>query len=525
MIRMQNDVDPEVEAFLVSPAAYGLSPGASVERIETHASLVFLAGERAWKLKKPVRYDYLDFSTLEKRRAACEHELELNRRTAPGIYLGVVPLRRTPEGFSIGGAEGGIVDWLVEMRRFEAEGLFARMAGEGRLTRAHIEALAARIADFHRHAAPLPDKGGAESFARILAGNDADLAAFAGEVFDASHLRMLHGAGAALLARDGYLLDQRRAQGWVRLCHGDLHLGNVTLIGGEPVIFDCIEFNDDIASIDILYDLAFLLMDLAVRARADTRLQGFANRALNAYLDHTDGQGIGAALDGLALIRLFMATRAAVRAKVTALLAAQGGKREEARGYLEAALDMLRAPRPRLIAIGGLSGTGKSTLAAALAPHAGGVLGAVHLRSDIVRKRLWGVEPLSRLPAEAYGAETGARVYDGMLTLAARALAAGVPVVLDAVFARPGEREAAEELAAAMEVPFLGLWLEAPSPILEGRIAAREEQGADPSDATVEVLHRQLAYDIGPMRWTRLDASQSGTHMLERALQCLASPH
>lgn len=509
-----------IEAFLLKPETYGLAAGAKVERIETHASLVFLAGDRVYKLKKAVDFGFLDFTTLEKRRAACENELALNRRTAPDIYLGLVPIRRTPGGLKLGGEEGEIVDWLVEMRRFPAEGLFSRLADEGRLGRDLIETLAADTARFHARAEVKRDRGGAAAFARIVGGNDRNLRDSVGRVFEEDKVSRLLDESRQAMARLGPLLDARRAKGLVRHCHGDLHLGNVTLIDGKPVIFDCIEFSDDLASIDLFYDLAFLLMDLRFREPRDPGLRGFANRALNVYLDHVSKDDIEDAIAGLALLPLFVATRAAVRAKVTAVVADTEEKRRVSRTYLDFALEALAPSRPRVVAVGGLSGTGKSNLARNVAPRLG-LVGAVHLRSDIIRKRLFGVAPLARLPREAYAPEVGACVYDETMKLGQAALRSGFSVVLDAVFAREAERHHAEAVAAGAGVPFDGLWLEAPAAMLEARVAARTAKAHDPSDADVTVLRQQLSYDLGTLSWSRVDASQSKAETLASALEIL----
>jgi aminoglycoside phosphotransferase family enzyme/predicted kinase len=509
----------KIAAFLSKPEAYGLPPDETVVHIETHASHVFLAGSRAYKLKKRVKYTFLDFSTLERRKAACESELELNRRTAPEIYLRVVPLRRTGGSFRFDGAEGEIADWLVEMMRFGDDGLLAKKADRGELPPGMVEDLARGIAAFHRKAEVRRDFGGAENFLKIVEGSAEDMKPLLGKVLDAERAARVTERSRALIGTHWGLLDRRREAGLVRHCHGDLHLGNVTEIDGHPVIFDCIEFSDHIARIDVLYDLAFLLMDLAFRAARDTRLKSFANRALNTYLDHLTQDEIGAALEGLALLPLFMATRAVVRAKVTAVQAKDEAAKRHANAYLQFA-EMLLTPAPqRLAAIGGLSGTGKSTVAKGVAARLGGPAGAVHLRSDIIRKRMFGAAPLERLPQAAYAPGAGARVYGEMLRLADTALGAGASVVLDAVFAREEERARAAGLAPARGLTFTGLWLEAPAALLEARVKAREARGDDPSDAGVEVLRRQLSYDIGRMDWTRVDASGTPEEVLKAALE------
>lgn len=513
----------KIVAFLSQPAAYGLPAGEKIGHIETHASHIFLAGARAYKLKKRVKFSFLDFSTLERRKAACETELELNRRTAPEIYLRIVPVRHADAGFQIGGEEGEAADWLVEMKRFGDDGLLVKKADRGELSLDTVEELARGIEAFHRKAEVRRDFGGAVNFLKIVEGSAEDMRPVLGPVLDAERAARVTKRSCELIEMQRGLLDRRREHGEVRHCHGDLHLGNVTEIGGHPVIFDCIEFNDHIARIDVLYDLAFLLMDIAFRARSDARLEGFANRALNVYLDHLAEDEIDAAVTGLALLPLFAATRAVVRAKVTAVQAKDEASKARANAYLEFAERLLEPASPCLAAIGGLSGTGKSTVAKRIAARTGGPLGAVHLRSDVIRKRIFGVAPLERLPQAAYAPGAGARVYEEMQRLAGKALEAGASVVLDAVFAREEERAVIARLAAEQGVTFKGLWLEATPDVLEARVAAREARGDDPSDAGVEVLRRQLSYDLGVMDWTRVDASGTPDEVLKAALAPLTA--
>ena len=513
----------QIVEFLSKPETYGLAGACRVGHIETHASHVFLAGSRAYKLKKRVKFTFLDFSTLERRKAACETELELNRRTAPEIYLRIVPVRRLGGGFHVGGEAGPIADWLVEMVRFDDDGLLAKQADRGDLSLAAVEELAERIAAFHRKADVRSDFGGAENFLKIVEGSAEDMKPVLGTVLNRDRAERVTARSRVLIGTHRALLDSRRRDGFVRHCHGDLHLGNVTETDGHPVIFDCIEFSDRIARIDVLYDLAFLLMDIAFRAESDTRLEGFANRALNVYLDHLRTDEIGPAMKGIALLPLFMATRAVVRAKVTAAQARDDAAKRRAYSYLEFAEKLLQPAAPCLIAVGGLSGTGKSTVAKQVAARIGGAPGAIHLRSDVIRKRIFGLAPLERLPQAAYAPGAGERVYEDMQRLAGEALEAGACVVLDAVFARQAERAKIGRLAAERGLPFTGLWLEAPADVLEARVAAREARGGDPSDAGVEVLRRQLSYDLGSMDWARVDASGTLDEVLKAALAPLTA--
>lgn len=484
--------------FLGRPDTYGAGL-ARVERIDTHGAVVFLAGERAYKLKRAVRFPYMDYSTLERRRAMCEAELAINRRTAPMLYEAVIPVTRDGAGLRLGG-DGAPVDWLVVMRRFDQSGLLDRMAERGALAIALMPVLADEIATFHAKAERRRDFGGAAGLAWVIDGNRTGLREADPGIFGGEQIDRFDGACRDALARIGGLLDTRRAGGLVRRCHGDLHLRNICLIDGKPVLFDAIEFNDRIACIDTGYDFAFLLMDLERRA-----LRGHANAAFNAYLEASGDFGL------LAPLPLFLACRAGVKAQT----AAAGARAQpapdkadaltgEARACLDLGARFLSRPPPRIIAIGGLSGSGKSTVARLVAPAAGAAPGAVVLRSDVVRKRLAGVSATTRLDRAAYTQEAARTVYETLIATARTVIAAGHPAIVDAVFARPDERAAIAAAAREAGVDFTGVWLEADP----ARMAARiEERRGDASDATVEVLRRQLDYDLGPIDWHRVDAS------------------
>ncbi len=492
------DDQREAIAFLSEPSSYGPAVD-RVDIVETHASLVFLAGDRAYKLKRAVKYPYLDFSTAADRNRACEAELALNRRTAPTLYLEVRPLARMPDG-KVGFASDApaidrVIDWVVVMRRFDDGSLFDALARAGGLSAPLMQALAGRIADFHAGAERRHDHGGVAALTATIEMNHRCLAAARHAGFSPARIDEIRKRSLERLAAVGELLDRRRAEGKVRRCHGDLHLRNICLLDGQPTLFDCLEFSDAFACIDVLYDLAFLLMDLEHRGFAD-----FSNLVLNRYLDLTDED------DGLPAMPLLLSLRAAIRAHVTATAmrhaAASETKAEmaaDARRYLDLAARLLRPRTGRLVAIGGLSGSGKSTLAAALAPE----LDARVLRSDVIRKRLFGVAPEMRLPASAYAPEVSDRVYEALRQKAAAALAAGCSAIIDAVSLRPEERRSFAAVAKAAAVPFSGLWLAAPAQTMEHRLRARRN---DASDASPEILARQLRTDAGPIDWTIIDA-------------------
>jgi aminoglycoside phosphotransferase family enzyme/predicted kinase len=497
----------EIVEFLASPSAHG---GAAVERVETHASIVFLAGASAWKLKRAVRYDYLDFSTADRRRGMCEAELRINRRTAPDLYRRVVAVTREADGSLALGGPGVPVDWVLEMARFDQDGLFDRLAARGTLDLGLMRPLASAIAHFHQAAESRRDHGGKSGMAWVIDGNASGFNEQGAGVLDEALCATVTSESRRALERVGALLDARQRDGRVRQCHGDLHLRNIVLIDGRPTLFDAIEFNDEIACTDVLYDLAFLLMDLWRR-----QLPRHANAVWNGYLGET--------LDfaGLPLLPLFLSCRAAVRAKTSATAAGLQGdltRRDElrvlARAYLEMAGRLLHPPHAALVAVGGLSGSGKSVLAAALAPSVGAVPGAVVIRSDEIRKRICGVDPLERLGPEGYTADVTQRVYATMTERAASAVRAGYAAIADAVFARPEDRDVIEQAAAAAGVPFVGIWLDAPHDVLVARAGQRH---GDPSDADAAVIQRQLAQETGSIRWHRIDASASAERVEHQA--------
>ena len=498
--------------FLGTPEAYP-SPPATVERIETHASFVFLAGLFAYKVKRAVKYPFLDFSTLARRQAACLNELRVNARTAPQLYLEVVPITLDKGGaFRLGG-EGETVEWVLRMHRFDQAKLYDHMASEGRLALASMPRLAAVIQAFHASAdRVLSPEQAVRPLIEVLRDNEAEFAAHA-DVLSAGPAIDLARASRDRLATLAPLLEARARGGYLRHCHGDLHLRNIVEIDGAPVLFDAIEFDDRLATIDVLYDLAFLLMDLGRRG-----LGAHANAVLNAYLEAEGGTGN---LLGLAVLPLFLAMRSTIRAKVEMLRArmAAGSRaeavRDESRAYFALAREFLAPTAPRLVAVGGLSGTGKSALSRAIAPWLGAFPGAVIVRSDVERKRLFGVAPEERLSACAYAPEVSDQVYAMSRKRAMMAIFGGQAAIVDAVQAKPEEREALAALAAKLGVTFTGLWLEAPAKLMRGRVAARR---GDVSDATPSVVDEQLGYDIGAQGFTVIDASRP---LDEVAADCL----
>ncbi|OYX12970.1 MAG: hypothetical protein B7Z15_08970 [Rhizobiales bacterium 32-66-8] len=498
--------------LLAAPQTYGSAE--PVTRIDTHGAVVFLVGEDAYKVKRAVAFPFMDFSTLAKRHAACEREVVLNRRHAPDLYLGVIPIYSTATGLRFGGAAGAgdtAIEFAVHMRRFDESQTLDLLAAKG-LAPDLLADLAMRLAAAHAQAEPCPTWDSPGALLRIAGENAADFAACP-EVFPAARAAALDLATRRALERCNSLLERRSARGLVRRCHGDLHLGNIVRIEGRPVLFDAIEFNDAIATCDVLYDLAFLLMDLWERG-----LHEAANLVFNRYLWAADRDDD---YEGLAGLPLFMSLRAAIRAKVIG--AGIGHLPADRRSaattrvlrYFALAEHFLETPPARLVAVGGLSGTGKSTVAAALAPHLDAAPGAALLRSDVERKRMNGLAETERLAPEHYTQAKTVAVYARMRARAELALRAGHSVVADAVHARPQERDAIEATARLVGADFQGVWLSAPIHLLKQRVDARRN---DASDATSAIVEAQSSYDLGPIGWRKVDVSAGAAEVARRVM-------
>lgn len=498
---MRHSSQSEVIEFL---KAFATTAADDTRIIETHISVILLQGERAWKLKRAVHLPYADFSTPALRLAACEREVELNRRTAPSIYLGARRITRETNGNLAFDGSGELLDAVVEMTRFDDATLFSKLAEAGKLDRPLLTELARQVAAFHDKAEIRPG-GGAANIEAIL--NLNEQASSIARVLGEAPVRQLREALRTGLARHRQLLDTRAEAGRLRLCHGDLHLRNLCLVDNQPTLFDCIEFNEALASIDTLYDLAFLLMDLW-----QVGLQAEANWVMNRYLDASGDT------TGLPLLPYFMALRASIRAQVLATQAEppETPEREilieQAQAYLTLAMKLLEPTPTRLLAIGGLSGSGKSTVAAAIAHRVGMAPGARILASDRLRKSLAGVRAETRLPADSYTLASSQRVYAMLYEQVARTLADGYSVVADAVFSRHEERQAIETCALQAGQPFYGIWLEADPAVLLARVTARRN---DPSDATADIVRAQLEYDIGPLTWAIVPAGKAADDIIE----------
>jgi aminoglycoside phosphotransferase family enzyme/predicted kinase len=482
----------DVEAWVLAGAG-GESPCEGT--IETSISWLFLFSARVLKFKKPVDLGFADFTTPERRLWAARRELAFNRLTAPDLYRRLVVVGRIGNG-EIGECDAqAMLDIAVEMRRFPQEALLAQgLPRDG----AFAEELGRRIARIHLAAAPGRAGAGAAGLRYVIDSNAEQFAGHPGKLQPDSVAALGVETLQAWEELAG-LLDERAERGFCRACHGDLHLENIVLLEGEPTLFDCIEFSDRLREIDVLYDIAFLLMDLALRGAKDA-----ANRTFNGWLDETARGLDGSVWRGLAALPLFQAVRATIRAHVNA----REGKDQAAQSYLAAAAAWLQPRRARLVAVGGLSGSGKTTLARRMAPQMGPPPGGIVLRSDEIRKRLLGHAPTERLGPEAYSTEVSARVYDALASAAADCLAAGQVVIADAVFLSPQQRGRIEAVARTAGAPFEGVWLEAPEMRLRERLDARSVDASD-ADAAALMDHLVTADERQLNRRLACDAAEA----------------
>jgi aminoglycoside phosphotransferase family enzyme/predicted kinase len=450
--------------------------GQPVRLIETHISWVLLGDKTAWKLKKPVRLPFLDFRTLAARRRYCAEELRVNRRFAPELYLDVVDVVRVSGQVKIG-APGEVIDVAVQMLRFPDGALWSERLGRGEIHEVDVDSLAVLLAEFHQRApaaaSPGPyghAAGHARVVERLLAAlPPADPAA---------------AAAAAWLRNECSRLadhfEQRRVDGHVREGHGDLHLANIVQIGDRPTPFDAIEFDESLRWIDPIDDIAFLVMDLLAHGAA-----ALAWRFLDGWLAASGDYG------GLPALRFHLVCRALVRAQVCALRERDGARGDatcDSSAYRALAFALTRPEAARLAITHGLPGSGKTTAARRLAEAAG----AIHVRSDVERKRLFGLAPLARSEAHSgmYDADASARTYARLAELAGVALRAGWSVVVDAAFLRRAERNAFASLACEAGVPLTIIDCVAPAAVLRERVRRRLAQGDDASEADVAVLER-----------------------------------
>ena len=476
-------------AALANPAIFGPAC-ARVVVLETHISYVLLTGQHAYKIKKAVDLGFLDFTTLAARRFFCEQELRLNRRLAPSLYLDVVAFTGTIDAPAMGGG-GPVLEYAVKMREFAQEALASRALARNELDAGDIDELAAKVAGFHAasdRAAPDTPFATPEAVLRVALANFTQIRALLTDPVEQRECDALatwaereHGARA-----ESFI--ERRQHGFIRECHGDLHLGNIALIDGEITIFDCIEFNDAMRWIDVMSEVAFTVMDLQERCRAD-----LAYRFLNAYLEVTGDYA------GLSVLCFYLGYRAMVRAKVASLRASQmesGDDRTkliaERAGYLHLAQSYARPPRPAIVITHGLAGCGKTTLSQALLER----LGAVRVRTDVERKRLYGFAAAARsgsgLSSGLYTSDATRRTYDRACAFARSVADAGFVAIVDGTFLQRWQRDLFRGLASELAVPFVVLAFSANPTTLRARIVERERRENDASEADLAVLEHQL---------------------------------
>ncbi len=483
---------------------------AGAEPVETHISLVFVGTDTVWKLKKAVRLAFLDFTSIAARRRFALRELELNAPAARGLYRDVVPVLRGPDGKLCFGdkaaADEQAIDWVLRMARIPPGDFLEAIVAAGRLIPTLLDALGDTVAGYHQGLKPTPGVDPVVAMRQVAAGN-AQSALDAG--LPAAEVTAWHAALAAGLDRIAAWLLERARDGFVRRAHGDLHLGNLCLWQGRPVPFDALEFDEAMATIDLGYDLAFLLMDLDLRVD-----RAAANRAMNRYIARTGDTALTRGLP------VFLSLRAMVRAHVEA----KRGLAAQAARYLQAATEYLNPAPAMIVAIGGLQGTGKSTLARTIASELGGAPGALILRSDEIRKRQHGVAPEDRLPPSAYNEAASEAVFAAIAEAAGAVARGGHAVVADATFIDLRHRALLSEVAATAGVPFVGFWLEAPAAVLEARIMARR---ADASDATIEVLRAAARSDPGAVSWQPIEAENADAALAQtrRILRCYGLVH
>ena len=485
----ENSAQPLIES-LQDPALYD-HPVQGFTVLETHISWVILTGDYAYKIKKPVNFGFLDFSTLALRRKYCLEEVRLNARYAADLYLAVVGIYgdyRTP---SLQG-NGEPMEYAVKMRQFPQDALLSRLLERSRLLEIHIDAMAKEVAAFHaiaQHAAPDNPWGTPEQVQEWALENFAEIRPLLQDSKSLRQLDALHAWTEKEYQRRRDQLQARKREGGIRECHGDLHLGNMFLQGERIRLFDCIEFNEELRWIDVMCEAAFVVMDLCDRGRPE-----FAWRFLNRYLQHTGDY------TSLAILPYYFVYRALVRAKVSLLRLSQGHLDEnertavlqEFRGYLNLAQGMSQRPVPAVIITHGLSGSGKSVTAGKLAE----TLLAVHVRSDIERKRLYGygmtADSGSSLHSGIYSTTATVRTYDRLAEIAAAALDGGDTVLVDATFLESGQRRRFLDQARRTGAAAVILDFQIPEQMLRERIMARQRSGGDVSEAGLDILASQL---------------------------------
>lgn len=479
---------PPLVQQMLQPDFYPHPVTETIELIQTHVSYVFLAGEFVYKLKKPVNFGFLDYSTLEKRKHFCYEELRLNQRGAAELYLDVLPITQTGERFILAG-QGEPVEFVVKMQRFPQETLLSAMYDRGELTEEHLEALAKVLAEFHKKA-PTNDYilsfGEVAQIRQAIDENYEQTVSYIGGPQTQEQFDQTKAYTDKLFAEQQALFADRVEKKWIRECHGDVHLRNICFWNGKILLFDCIEFNEPFRFVDVMFDIAYIIMDFDARNRSD-----LSNLFLNTYLEQTGDW------EGLQVLPLYLSRQSYVRAKVTSFLLGDPGipdsvkaeSKETASRYYRLAWDYTQQKKGKLMLMSGLSGSGKSTIAKQLARQSG----AIQIRSDAVRKHLGGVALDEKGDAALYSPEMTQKTYDRLLNLGITLASQGYTVILDAKYDRQELRLPVIEQAKAAGIPLEILHCDAPVEVLHDRISQR----SDISDATPDVLAHQSLEPFG----------------------------
>ncbi|MEN9246064.1 MAG: AAA family ATPase [Thermostichales cyanobacterium SRBZ-1_bins_19] len=505
---------------LQQPQIYPHPVQEPIQVIQTHISWIFLTGEFAYKIKKPMDFGFLDFTTLEKRRHFCQEELRLNQRGAADLYLEVVPITQTGDQFAFQGS-GTVVEYALKMRQFPQETLLTRYFERGELTPDLIQRLGRHVADYHLHT---PTNDYVTSFGRVAQvrqafdENYAQTRTFIGRAQTQEYFEATQAYTDRFFTEQGSLLEARMVTGKIRECHGDLHLGNICYWQGRFYLFDCIEFNEPFRFVDVMYDIAYGVMDLQVRHRPD-----LANLYLNTYLEWTGDWA------GVLVLRIYLIRQAYVRAKVNSFLLDDPHASSEekaaaaarARPYYHLAWSYTQPQAGSLIVMAGLSGSGKSTVARYLAQHYPAPFGAIHIRSDALRKHLGGMPLLERGPASLYSADMTAKTYSQLLELGLALAQAGYAVILDGKYDRYSLRQQARQAAQEAGIPIQIIYCHAPEGVIHQRLQQRQ---GDVADAGVELMElQQQAWEpfTAPEQpyVLSLDTSQAWEQVLDQFLR------
>jgi uncharacterized protein len=476
---------PDLIQEMLQPGFYPHPVKAPIQLMQTHVSYVFLTGDYAYKVKKPVNFGFLNFSTLEARQHFCLEEITMNRQNAPEIYLDVLPITQTDDQFELDGT-GQAVEYVVKMREFPQADLFISLFEQGKLTESHMEDLGKIVAQFHFIAQTndyIRSFGEVAQIRQAIDENYQQTEKYIGSPQTKQQFEETKQFTDTFFANQPELFKSRIQNDKIRECHGDLHLRNICLWKNQIQLFDRIEFNEPFRFVDVMYDVAFAVMDLEARGRKE-----LGNAFLNTYVEQTGDWS------GLQVLPLYLSRQAYVRAKVTSFLLDDPGVPEAAKkeamvtatDYYKLAWNYTQQRQGKVILMSGLSGSGKTTVARHLARK----LGAIQLRSDVVRKHLAGISLQEKGGAELYTPEMNQKTYDRLLELGIKLANQGWTVILDGKYDREAARTNAIAQSRKYQLPVEIIYCQAPDAILRDRLLSRTD---DVSDATADLLNQQKA--------------------------------